>query len=158
MRRRKRDLSRTPSRRASGAAGGGYTVAVAHSPQDPPPPLAIEYPLVPHTPAGVDELEAWRERQLGYAGISWAIPLGGFALALLFDALGWPALTGPVILVTTLSAAAAPGLTVVFLLRRRKARLLAEEMPQLPRARLRLASQVSRDEPVPHGRGGRRST
>jgi hypothetical protein len=129
---------------------------VAYPPDDPPAlPVAIEHPLVPNTPAGVEELEAWRERQLVKIGISWATPVVLLVLTLLFDALGSRPLTGLAGLLTLLSGASAPGLTIVYLLRRRQARLLAEEMPQLPRASLRLAGQVAVVKEKDAGRGGR---
>jgi hypothetical protein len=114
---------------------------VAYPPEHPPTlPLAIEYPVVPNTPAGADELEAWRRRQLVQLGITWGIPCGCFFLGVLFDALGLPLLTALAALGAVFTGSVAPGLTVVYLLRRRKARQLVEAMPRLPRASLRLGS------------------
>lgn len=114
---------------------------MAYPPDHPPTlPIAIEYPIVPNTPAGAEELEAWRRQQLVRVGHVWLIPVLSFGVAVVFDLLGLPLLTALSALVAVCTGATAPGLTTVYLLRRRKARQLAESMPRLPRASSRLAA------------------
>jgi len=102
------------------------------------PSTAITVPQVASTPAGANELELFRRQQLINTGIAWAVPAVALAATMVFDALGLGAATGLAALVMGLSGGAAPGLSFVFWLRRRRARHLAEGMPQLPRAQLRL--------------------
>jgi hypothetical protein len=110
------------------------------------PANLITVPRVANTPSGADELEAFRRQQLVNTAIAWAVPVISLAATLLFDGLGLGAATGLAALALALSGGAAPGLTFVYWMRRRKALWISECMPQLPRARLRLGSGRRQDE------------
>lgn len=113
-------------------------------------------PQVAHTPAGANELEIFRRQQLKNTGIAWAVPGAALLLTLLLDALGARGATSLAAIAMMLSGAAAPGLSFVFWMRRRKARQLVEGMPQLPSARLQLRSGPRQEVQGAHHLVGRR--
>lgn len=97
---------------------------------------AISMIEVPHTPTGVEMLGEFRRKQLHNIAVAWAVPAGSLVAMFLFAAFQW---IFPIIgagLICGISGALAPGLTVVFLLRRRVARQVAGKLPQLAAARL----------------------
>lgn len=104
----------------------------------PSDPNAITVIAVPNTPSGVEMLERFRRDQLRNTAIAWATPAAAFLAAALFSAFGWALGISLASLAFLLSGAAAPGLTAVFFLRRRKARKIAESLPQLAAARVLL--------------------
>lgn len=110
------------------------------------PSTAITVPRVASTPSGANELEIFRRQQLRNTGLAWAVPAISLVGTLLFDALGLRAATGLAALVLALSGGAAPGLSFVFWMRRRKAARMAQDMPQLPRAQLRIGPGRRPDE------------
>lgn len=104
----------------------------------PHDPNAISVIAVPSTPNGVEMLERFRREQLRNTAIAWATPAAAFLAAVLFSGVGWTLGLSLASLACVLSGAAAPGLTAVFFLRRRKARKIAESLPQLAAARVLL--------------------
>jgi hypothetical protein len=96
----------------------------------------VATPVVPWTPQGAIQLEAWRDRQLVALVVAWAVPTIAFLLTLVLGQLSLKLATGLMMMVCVISGALAPGLSVVFLLRRFRAGRIAATLPSLPSARL----------------------
>jgi hypothetical protein len=105
--------------------------------QPPTTGFGIARPLVEPTLAGTEQVAAWRDRQLLAIGIAWAAPLLALLTFVALNRLGSRELAGLALLLAALLGASAPGLTVVFLLRRWRASRLAASMPAMPRASVR---------------------
>ncbi|MEZ4360890.1 MAG: hypothetical protein R3B48_11975 [Kofleriaceae bacterium] len=102
-------------------------------------PGGLAQPDVPATPAGADELESWREQQAISLAVTWAVPIASFFITLLLARLSLRTATLVSGACAALSGFAAPGLTLVFLLRRERARRDAARLPRLPRAAVHTA-------------------
>lgn len=88
----------------------------------------------------VDEAEHWRERQMVNVVLTWAVPVASFFFTLLMIRLSLRSVAAVSAICAALSALAAPGLTLVFLLRFARARELAQRTSPLPVATARQAA------------------
>lgn len=99
-------------------------------------PVGIFLPPVEETVQGSEALARWRQRQLASIGRIWLLPMLGLVLGSVLGAVGALPLSA-ILLVPSLAAlVVAPGMTVVYVLRYRRAGRVGELLPRMPQARI----------------------